>query len=145
MLAASPSVACWQGVAGPPGDMHGNGKAEGKVRCSLFGRCMGGLFRALFLALDLKDLPLAPLYSVDRDRVPNLLFLIPYIVHAQLALLILGVLEVASSDVSSTTPALPRLPLPCWTWHFAPVKPRTFSPFSLFACGRDRYSHTCKA
>ena len=82
MLAASPCVACWQGVPGPLGDVQGNGKAERKVRCSLFGRSMGGLFRAIFLALDLKDLPLAPLYSVDRDHIQNLPFLIPHIVHA---------------------------------------------------------------
>jgi len=104
---------------------------------------MGGLLRAVFLALDLKDLPLAPLYSVDRDCVQNLALLIPHVVHVQLSPPILGVLEVASSDVLSTTPALPKLPLPCWTWHFAPVKPPAFSPSHYLLV--DHSSHTCKA
>lgn len=70
-------MTCCQGVAGPQGDMQGNGKEEGKVRCNLFGKCVGGLFRAVFPMLDLKDLRLAPLYSAGRDCIQNLPFIIP--------------------------------------------------------------------
>lgn len=55
-FAANPCVACWQGVAGPTEDIQGSGKAKGKVMCSLFGGAMDGLFRAVSLVLDIKDL-----------------------------------------------------------------------------------------
>lgn len=130
VFAASPCVACWKRVAG---DIQGNGKREGQVRCGSFGRPMGGLFWAVFLFLDLKYLPFGTIVFCGRDPIQNLPFLIPHIVRTQLSLPILGGLEVTSSDVSCTTPPPHRLPSACWTWHFAPVKPPTFS----FPCGKD--------
>lgn len=39
------------------------------------------------------------------------------------------------SGILSTTPALPRLLLPCWTLHFVPVKPPAFSPSHYLLVG----------
>lgn len=71
VLAASPCVTCWQGAAGHPGDMQGNGKAAEKVRCCLLGRSVGGLFRAVFLALDFEDFPLAPFCGQGLHSKPT--------------------------------------------------------------------------
>lgn len=133
VFAASPCVAFWKRVAGTIRAME----RKREIRWNLLGRSMGGLFQVVFLFLDLKSLPLAPLCG------QNLPFLIPHIVGTQLFLPILRGLEGASSGALHATPPLPELPPPCWTWHFARGKPATNLPYHDFLVGRTVLSsHT---
>lgn len=115
---------------------QGTGRAmerqrEAWRRCSSFGRSVGWLPRALFLALGIKS------GVVFCGQAPHSKPAFPSPAHCLCSNFPahLRVLEVASSDLLSTTPALPSPSLLRWRWLLPQISLLLFFPSHYLLAG----------